>query len=130
MMMNKVLFQLTQNAVPKYFFDLLFSLVNQHRRYLCWNHSNQQRDGMTGRLSAVGSAATSFPFSFTEQTNNEIVEKIRKNVLGNMRLGSCSSSSSQFCFFVFDSHAGLALSGRLGNDRDPCRDLHTTKGLV
>jgi hypothetical protein len=66
---------------------------------------------MTGRLSAVGSAATSFPFSFTEQTNNEIVEKIRKNVLGNMRLGSCSSSSSQFCFFVFDSHAGLALSG-------------------
>jgi hypothetical protein len=57
---------------------------------------------MTGRLSAVGSAATSFPFSFTEQTNNEIVEKIRKNVLGNMRLGSwSSSSSSQFYFFSY-----------------------------
>jgi hypothetical protein len=86
---------------------------------------------MTGRLSAVGSAATSFPFSFTEQTNNEIVEKIRKNVLGNMRLGSCSSSSSQFYFFFrIRFPRGLGPLWRLGNDRDPCRDLHTTKGLV
>lgn len=64
MMMNKVLVQLTQNAVPKYFFDLLFLLVNQHRRYLLLEplQSTTGRDDGTPISCWVGSNEFSFFF--------------------------------------------------------------------